>query len=148
MRSRGIGMPLCGFSINVSAQWQFFLPPGWREYNRASLEEVCAFQWISANRLALDAKRGIPENRWIQVRYEDLFERPVEMFRDLFARLDLPFDQALEERCSQLALRPTSIVKGAPQPAKWKEHNPAAIERILPLNRPMMARLGYAASLS
>jgi len=126
-------------------EWHFFLPPGWREYNRASLEEVCAFQWISANRLALDAKRGIPENRWIQVRYEDLFERPVEMFRDIFARLDLPFDQALQERCSQLALRPTSIVKGAPQPAKWKEHNPAAIERILPAIRPMMARLGYAA---
>ena len=27
--------------------WAFFLAPGWRAYNRASLEEVCAFQWMS-----------------------------------------------------------------------------------------------------
>jgi hypothetical protein len=53
-------------------EWHFFLPPGWRDYNRASLEEVCAFQWISANRLALDAARDVPAAQWIQVRYEDI----------------------------------------------------------------------------
>jgi hypothetical protein len=68
-------------------EWHFFLPPGWREYNRASLEEVCAFQWISANRLALDAARDVPAEQWIQVRYEDIFERPVEMFRTVFERV-------------------------------------------------------------
>ena len=36
------------------------LAPGWRQYNHASLAEACAFQWISANRLALDAKAGVP----------------------------------------------------------------------------------------
>lgn len=57
-------------------EWHFFLPPGWRDYNQASLEEVCAYQWISANRLALEGKQLIPAERWIQLCYEDLFERP------------------------------------------------------------------------
>lgn len=124
-------------------EWHFFLPPGWREYNRARLEQVCAFQWVSANRLALDAKPAVPEDRWIQVRYEDILERPVEMFRHLFDRLGLPFGEAMRERCASLAKRPVSIVKGPPKKEKWREHNRDAIERIIPTIAPMMQRLGY-----
>jgi len=123
-------------------EWSFFLAPGWREYNHASLEEVCAFQWISANRLALDAKLMVPAEQWIHLRYEDLFERPVEMFRAAFERLDVPFTEALRLRCADL--RPTSVVKGTPKRQKWKEHNPEAIERILDRIAPMMRELGYA----
>jgi hypothetical protein len=126
-------------------EWHFFLPPGWREYNRASLEDVCAFQWLSANRLALEARAEIPDDQWIQLRYEDMFDNPVEMFRVLFDRLNLAFDDTMEARCASLGSRPTSIVKGSPKKQKWKEHNPEAIERILPVIRPMMERLGYDA---
>ena len=41
-------------------EWSFMLPPGWRDYNDAPLEEVCAHQWLTANRLALEASRQIP----------------------------------------------------------------------------------------
>lgn len=126
-------------------QWHFFLPPGWRGYNRASLEEVCAFQWLSANRLALDARAEIPDDQWIQVRYEDIFDRPLAMFGQVFSRLGLAFDEGMQARCASLGSRPTSIVKGAPKKQKWKEHNPEAVARILPLIRPMMERLGYDA---
>ena len=124
-------------------QWSFFLPPGWRDYNRASLEEVCAYQWITANRMALDAGAALPAKQWIRLRYEDIFLRPVEMFREVFAKLDLPFDAAIEERCRTLNERPTSIVKGPPRQQKWRSQNPGMIERILPMIRPMMDRLGY-----
>ena len=122
-------------------EWAFFLAPGWRRYNQASLAEVCAFQWVSANRLALDARAGIPPGQWIQLRYEDIFERPVEMFRDAFDRLGVPFSTALEARCANL--QPTSVVKGRPKQQKWREHNPEAVESILPVIRPLMLELGY-----
>ena len=125
------------------AEWHFFLPPGWRAYNQASLEEVFAFQWVSANRLALDAKRLIPPERWVHLRYEELFERPVEMFEQAYSQLDLPFTTEVRERCTSLHKRPTSIVKGGPQKQKWRQHNPGAIERILPMIRPLMAEMGY-----
>jgi sulfotransferase family protein len=124
-------------------EWHFFLPPGWRDYNRSSLEEVCAYQWLTANRLALDASRHIPPQQWIHLRYEDIFERPVEMFREAFEHLGIAFDAQMRARCASLAARPTSIVKGAPQKRKWKEHNPEAIERILPMIAPLMREMGY-----
>src|SRR5574337_543154 len=124
-------------------EWHFFLPPGWGDYNHASLEEVCAFQWLSMNRLALDAARQIPPAQWIRVRYEDIFERPADMFREVFERLDLPFTDAMRAHCSGLVSRPTSVVKGKPKRQKWKESNPAAIERILPTITPLMREMGY-----
>jgi hypothetical protein len=124
------------------SEWHFFLPPGWRAYNAATLEEVCAFQWVSANALALDARSAIPDEQWIELRYEDLFLRPVAMFQVLFERLGLAFDAGMRARCQNL--QPTSIVKGAPMKDKWKAHNREAIERILPTIAPMMRRLGYA----
>lgn len=123
--------------------WAFFLAPGWQQYNQAPIEEVCAFQWISANRLALDAAAALPADRWIPLRYEDLFERPVDMFRDVYARLDLDFTPDIEQRCRTLDQRPTSIVKGRPARAKWKQQNPQLVERILDRIAPMQARLGY-----
>lgn len=123
--------------------WAFFLAPGWQAYNHSPIEEVCAFQWISANQLALDAAATLPADRWIQLRYEDLFERPVDMFRDVYARLDLDFTADIEQRCRTLDQRPTSIVKGKPAKAKWKQQNPELVERILDRIAPMQQRLGY-----
>lgn len=122
-------------------EWHFFLPPGWRDFNQASLEEVCAYQWLTANRLALEARALIPARRWVQLRYEDLFERPVEMFRAAFDQLGLSFGADLAVRCANL--RPTSIVKGTPKKQKWREHNPEAIARILPMIAPLMCEMGY-----
>jgi hypothetical protein len=124
-------------------EWSFFLPPGWREYNHAPLEAVCAHQWVTSNRLALDALREIPAQQWIRLRYEDIFDRPVPMFRELFEFLELPFDETVKRRCATLDERPTSIVRGAPKKQKWKGEHAAKIERILPRIQPLMAELGY-----
>jgi hypothetical protein len=124
-------------------EWSFFLPPGWRAYNSAALEDVCAYQWTMANRLALDASKDVPQNQWIQLRYEDIFVRPVAMFREVFARLELPFDDVIRRYCATLDARPTSIVKGAPSRQKWKSQHRARVERILPAIAPMMSELGY-----
>ena len=124
-------------------EWSFFLPPGWRDYNQASLEEVCAWQWITANRLALEAKRVIPARQWIQLRYEDIFDHPVGMFESAFEKLGIPFDAAVRRHCENLTSRPTSIVSGLPARQKWRSRNPEAIKRILNRIEPLMRELGY-----
>lgn len=124
-------------------EWHFFLPPGWREYNHASLEEVCAFQWMTANRLALDAADAIPPEQWIQIRYETMLDRPGEVFEHVFGRLGIPYGAALRKRCESLDERPTSMVSGPPQRAKWRKRNPDAIARIKERIRPLMQELGY-----
>ncbi len=124
--------------------WSFFLPPGWRDYNNASLEEVCAHQWLTANQLAIDAKAFIPADQWIHIRYEDLFEAPVEMFQNVFEQLQIPFVDSIKNHCEKLNKRPTSIVNGPPKKEKWKTQNPEAIEKIMHEIEPMMKKLGYA----
>jgi len=145
--SKSLGPFPCAVNIEGGTikEWSFFLPPGWRDYNESPLEVVCAYQWSMANRLALEASRQIPPEQWIQLRYEDIFDRPLHMFRDVFERLDLPFDDEIQRRCATLDARPTSIVKGAPKKQKWKEHHAAKVERILPMIRPLMEELGYDA---
>ena len=143
--SKLLGPLPCAINIGQGAirDWSFLLPPGWRDYNDAPLEDVCAYQWLTANRLALDALAKLPAASWIRLRYEDLFERPVEMFRAVFERLDLPFDDAVKQRCATLDQRPTSIVQGAPKKEKWKDRHAAMIERVLPTIAPLMTDLGY-----
>jgi hypothetical protein len=128
-------------------EWSFFLPPRWREYNHARLEEACAWQWMSANRLCLEAGELIPPAQWIPIRYEDLLSRPLAMFQEVFERLDLPFDEPIRGRCKTLDRRPTSIVHGAPTPEKWRRHNPDAIGRIMDMICPMQKALGYDCDL-
>lgn len=125
-------------------EWSFFLPPKWEKYNNSSLEEVCAYQWIVANEMALDAKDLVPEKQWTQLRYEDLFTRPVEMFEEVFNRIGVTFDDEMKQLCANLDKRPTSIVSGAPQLQKWKTRNPEMINNILEMISPTMARLGYS----
>jgi hypothetical protein len=91
--------------------------------------------------MALEAKKSIPTAQWVHLRYEDIFERPVPMFRAAFEQLGIPFTADMQARCSQL--QPTSVVSGAPKKHKWKEHNPEAVERVLPMMSPLMLELGY-----
>ena len=135
--------PALAINSGESNEWPSFLVPGWRDYNQASLEEVCTYQWITTNTMALEAKEIISPQQWIQLRCEDMFEDAVEMFSPLFKRLGIEFDHNLETRCAGFNKRPTSKVKGAPKQQKWKTHNPEAIERTLEKSRPLMQNLGY-----
>ncbi|MBK8992638.1 MAG: sulfotransferase [Gammaproteobacteria bacterium] len=126
-------------------EWSFFLPPGWRDYNNASLEQVCAFQWVKANEMALEARNHVPPAQWTEIRYEDLLDQPVANFERVFGRLGLDFDQRLRELCGKLAERPTSMVSGVPDRDKWKKRNGERVERVMPQLTPMLQRLGYDA---
>ena len=134
-------------AININngefKDWAFFLPPGWRDYNNASLEETCAHQWNMANTLALEAKPLIAKDQWIELPYEDLVSSPVELFESIFEKLNLSFSHDIRSHCAALNKKPTSIVAGPPKKDKWRTHNPEAIERIHAKIAPLMKTLGY-----
>ena len=136
----GLG-PLSG------SQWSFALVPGWRELRRASLEEICARQYVACNEAVLDAQSRIDGNhgdRWIDVRYEDLVSDPLAELRSLYAKLGLEFVPAAEAFASGLASNPSRTALGAPGAETWQERATAeAIERILPLVADTERRLGY-----
>jgi hypothetical protein len=119
--------------------WSFALVPGWRELVGTPLEEVCARQYVACNEAVLDARGKIEPSRWHELSYEELVAAPGEVLRTVFERLDLPVPVEAE----QVVRTPTRTALTAPRPEKWREQNADAIERILPLVRPVEARLGY-----
>ncbi len=115
--------------------------PGLREFARGhSIPETVAFQWCELNRLALEGLRELPEGRWIQVRFEDLIDRPQQEFARIarFAEVDSP--DAMAEHAAGF-VNPADI----PEYSQW---SPAEIsqgdwDRIRPLVAQTQQDLGY-----
>ena len=125
------------------AWWKFVLYPGWRDDAHGPLEVVCARQWAVSNAFALDGGEKIGSDRWIEVRYEDLVDAPVDEVGRILERLGLPYAPPVHGGAAAVATTPVNTVT-PPEPGKWKRENPDEIERILPLIEPVAARMGYA----
>jgi hypothetical protein len=122
--------------------WKFVLYPGWREDTRGPLELVCAQQWVASNRGALDASRTLTPGNWVELRYEDLVDRPEPEIGRILDALDLPFEDAMRDKARSIASTPINVVT-APEPGKWRKENPNEIESVLWLLEPVMRELGY-----
>ena len=122
--------------------WRFGLPPGWRDFVSRPLEEVCAYQWLTYNDAVLRVADSLaPAGRLLPVKYEDLTRRPSEALKTITAFLGIPFERHMDRYDRKL---PIVSNMTDPEPDKWKRQNPAAIERIVPMIRPTMHRMGYA----
>jgi Sulfotransferase family len=123
--------------------WSFVLIPGWRDLRFSPLEEICARQYVACNEAALTARESIDLGSWLDVAYEDLVGSPVETTRRVFEELGLAFSRRVEEAAAALHRTSGPTTLTAPRPAKWREQNRAAVERIKPLVAPTENRLGW-----
>ena len=137
--------PLEGIAPLDGRLWSFALVPGWRELRRASLEEICARQYVDCNEAVLAARAQLPLERWLTVKYEDMVASPLDVLRGLFDDLGVAWHEGAETFARELHARPSRTALTAPRPDKWRRENPEAIERILPLTEGTERRLGYAA---
>lgn len=124
-------------------RWCFFLPPGWRDYLNASLEEVCALQYRAMNE-ALVASRGlVPAQQWTEIFYEDLLRDPVAGFRRAFGEAGVTFPPALERHCAQVLATPYNAFSEI-RLDKWRDgRNRERIERVLPSVTAVATAMGY-----
>ncbi|MBI9075494.1 MAG: sulfotransferase [Desulfatibacillum sp.] len=88
--------------------WKFDLPPGWKAYTHAPLEEVCKFQWLSANNSILEwARTQAADISYIQIRYESLVRSCKDELRRLCKFLNTDMDHgllhSLEQDCLVMA---------------------------------------------
>jgi hypothetical protein len=124
-----------------SRWWKFMLYPGWRQDVRGPLEVVCAKQWQASYDHALTAFEDIDEARRVDIRYEELVERPVEEIGRLMRFLDLPLEEGVRERAEAAKTKAINYVT-LPERGKWRRENPLEIEAIIPLIAPTMSKLG------
>ena len=110
-------------------------PPGWRALVDLPTIEACAMQWKLTVEHALRSASELPAERYMEVRYEDFVERPVDVMSAVGERCGLRWDQTvLKELAGGLEDRNV----------KWREElSPADIETLNSLLGDLLARLGY-----
>ena len=123
--------------------WKFTNPPGWEDYMDKPLEEVCAFQWLSAHEFSLNSFSKMNPDDFIQVRYEDLTSNPADLIKKICDFAEIEFSGDLKKVTEEL---PQVSQVSKPNPDKWMK-NKEMIERILPKIKDMQEKLGYECSL-
>jgi len=126
-----------GYSGKV---WKFLNPPGWEDYlSGKSIEEVCAFQWLSANEHALNAFSEMPSEKYLHVRYEDLLADRFNGIQSLCEFCEIEFSKEIKDMIDK---DPKVSVVSLPSKDKWLK-NKERIENILGTVEDMQKRLGY-----
>lgn len=122
--------------------WKFVLYPGWQADVDGPVEVVAAKQWVASNDHASRDLAAIDDDRWMDLRYEDLVERPVDEVGRILGFLDLPYEPEVKEKAAAAATTPINTVT-PPEPGKWRRENPGEIEAVGPLIAPTMEAMGY-----
>jgi len=124
-------------------RWCFFLPPGWRAYLDAPLEDVCAFQYRAMNEAILAARAAIPGAQWSEIRYEDVLADPVAQFRRAFAEAGLRFDSRLQAHCERVLSTPYNAFSEIRKDKWLSSPHAERINKVLPCVAKVAARMGY-----
>ncbi len=95
-------------SYENKSWWKFDLPPGWKNFTNKSLEEVCTFQWLSANQSILNF---LENKKAVRVKYEEMSSE-----EELF--------QTLRRICHELELNGNFIETLSPPPSVMSVHKP------------------------
>ncbi len=104
-----------------------------------SIEEVCAFQWLSANEHALNAFSEMPSEKYLHVRYEDLLADRFNGIQSLCDFCEIEFSKEIKDMIDK---DPKVSVVSLPSKDKWLK-NKERIENILGTVEDMQKRLGY-----
>lgn len=119
-------------------EWNFPLPPGWREYVAEPLERVVAFQWRAIHE-AIQVHFAVPERagRVLPVKLEALAARPEAELRRISDFVGVDWNRYLARSASRLPVVNAGGAVAADDPVA------AMVERVRPEIAAMQARLGY-----
>ncbi|MEC5159293.1 hypothetical protein ACFDR9_000825 [Janthinobacterium sp. CG_23.3] len=113
--------------------WKFDLPPNWREFTEATLEQVCLNQWLSAHRAVLAS--GVAA---LRISFEQFLASPGAQLNRITDHL------GARPMAPPPALR-VMMATDAPRPMRWKKRQQLMLELGERRDvRAMMATLGYA----
>lgn len=119
--------------------WSLLLPPEWQTLKQASLAEIAAFQWQSANQSILTALEVLPQSQWCVVKHEDFIAEPRQQVQQLCEFMEIPFDTRLSQ-VTMTDLPHSRFTVTPPDPQKWRK-NEAELAPVLPLVESLSAQL-------
>jgi len=115
--------------------WYGGTPERWRAEGKDPWE-MCARNWVEELAAIDEGLRAVPEAQVTRLRYEDLVDRPTEVFPRLAEILGLPDDEGWARSIAALPI--------SDQNDGWRARlDPGVIERITEIQRPELVRFGY-----
>lgn len=101
--------------------WSLLLPPGWQALSGKPLQEICAFQWETANRIIHEDLARLPQERWIACSYDDVTNDTVETIERICTFAGLQMDEHLRRHITG-PLPYSRFTQTAPQKGKWRKN--------------------------
>jgi hypothetical protein len=129
------------FSNYKGKAWRFTLPPNWQNFINSSLEEVCAFQWKSANDAIQESLKNIDQKQVLEIHYEDLVKETEKTVENLCNFAQIEFNNELKKICVESPA--VNYFDGKPSFDKWKK-NEEQINKILPYIEDTQKAMSYA----
>ncbi|MBC3906173.1 sulfotransferase [Undibacterium umbellatum] len=108
----GVNLAIKGYSNHVGfgkRWWKFDLPPNWREYINASLEDVCLNQWLSAHQTILASRVET-----LPVSFEEFLSKPAVVIKKITSYLGL-------REMPGLPAFPVTMATEAPKIRRWQK---------------------------
>ncbi|MDD5669425.1 MAG: hypothetical protein PHE58_05280 [Candidatus Omnitrophica bacterium] len=100
--------------------WKYELPLGWEKYSRSRLEEVCAFQWCSANTAVQEYKHTSGKQN-CQVRYENIIANADSRKHEIEKIIDIAGIPQISIHQMSLNMLPVMQATYPPFPFRWKK---------------------------
>jgi hypothetical protein len=73
-------MNIKGYKGNV---WKFFIPLAWQKYLESSIEELCAYQYDDAHRVAKNSFANMDSSQFLEIKFEDLLADPDKIMQEI-----------------------------------------------------------------
>jgi hypothetical protein len=122
-------------------KWHYLVPPGWQKWTGRPLAEICAFQWIEANRTAWQDLKEWCSGRYLMVRHEDALSQPRAAYSEILSFCELPPSRHLQRMLAAQEQRVFTQGGSEPERDKWRRLHGEDIEGVRPMFRELMAEL-------
>lgn len=122
-------------------RWHYLVPPGWQAWTGRPLEEICAFQWVEATRLAWEDLERHCRGRYLLLRHEEATARPLEVYQAIRTFCELPPSPLFDRLVAASARRVFTHGGSEPRPGKWRELHRAEVERVRPMFQALLDEL-------
>jgi hypothetical protein len=119
-------------------KWHYLVPPGWNEWTGRTLQEICAFQWVSSVTHAWDDVQQYANGRFILVRHEDALADPHGVYRNILEFCELPVSAYWDRQFTKVQGQAFVRHGSKPKVNKWKELHGAEVESVRHLFAPVM----------
>lgn len=77
--------------------WKFFIPLAWQKYLESSIEEVCAYQYDDAHRVAKNSFSKMDKSQFLEISFENLLAEPDKIMQEICDFAEINYSKKMQD---------------------------------------------------